>query len=116
MIRNRVWSEFNRGSFDSAALFAAKQVEVHVRNAAKFGNGQDGVDLMRAALKPKNGPLTDMAALPAEGEARSALFAGYIGSYKNPLSHRDVDLDDPSEVIELLVMAGRLLQLVDGRI
>lgn len=80
MIRNRVWSDFNRGSFDSAALFAAKQVEVHVRNAAKFGNGQDGVDLMRAALKPKNGPLTDMAALPAEREARSALFAGYIGS------------------------------------
>jgi hypothetical protein len=36
------------------------------------------------------GPLTDKGVEPGERQARSDLFAGAIGSYKNSQSHRDV--------------------------
>ena len=51
----------------------------------------------------------------AEREARSALFAGAIGSYKNPHSHRDVPLDDAAEATEVILLANHLLRIVESR-
>lgn len=57
----------------------------------------------------------DAMAEPGEKEARSALFAGAIGSYKNPHSHRDVDLSDPKEAVEIIMLGNHLLCIVDAR-
>ena len=68
---------------------------------------------MREAFSPEGGPLTDVTAERGERVARMELFAGAIGSYKNPHSHRDVNLNDPVEPIEIILLANHLLRIVD---
>ncbi|WP_063799724.1 TIGR02391 family protein [Bradyrhizobium jicamae] len=114
-IADTVWSAFMRGEYDVAVFQAMKAVEVSVRQAGNFGAGDLGVDLMRKAFHEDNGPLTDKETEKSERQARSALFAGAIGSYKNPHSHREVDLRIPEEAMEIVMLANHLLRIVDAR-
>lgn len=112
-IREEVWVLFHRAQFDTAVFVAMKGVEIAVREASGL-TSELGVSLMRRAFDKNSGPLRDVNALEGEREARAHFFAGAIGSYKNPHSHRNVELNDPDEAAEIIALANHLLRIVDG--
>lgn len=113
LIAEKTWSLFLRGEYDTAVFQAFKEVEVAVREAGGYTATDLGVDLMRKAFDTVRGPLTDQTRPKAEREALGHLFAGAIGSYKNPSSHRKVALE-PEETVEILMLASHLLRIIDS--
>jgi uncharacterized protein (TIGR02391 family) len=112
-IASRVRRQFLLGEYELAALAAMREVEIRVRELAGAQAGDIGVALMRQAFKPDGGPLADSHAEKGEQEALSALFAGAIGVFKNPVSHRQVDYADPTLASEVVLLADLLLRILD---
>ena len=80
----KVWSTFLRGDYDTAVFHAFKEVDVAVREVSGLAPEDFGVQLMRKAFDPRKGALSDMNSPEGERQSLSALFAGAIGSYKEP--------------------------------
>lgn len=114
MIPRNVWSSFSQGAYDSAVFEAFKQVEIAVRRAGGYADDDIGTKLMRQAFHVDTGNLTNQDRQKAEKQACSDLFAGAIGYYKNPRSHREVEIT-AKEAIEVITLASLLLWIVDSR-
>ncbi|MFF9301320.1 TIGR02391 family protein [Streptomyces sp. NPDC014764] len=117
-LEDTVRTNFDLGDYETACFAAMKAVEVAVRNASGLDNSLVGVPLMRKAFQPHQngrvgGPLADAGAEGGEQDAASSLFAGAMGAYKNPASHRTVDFDDPIEAAEIIQFADLLLRQVE---
>ena len=109
----KVWASFLRGDYDTAVFQAFKEVEVEIRKVAECADKDIGVGLLRKAFG-ESGLLASPSTLEAEQQAFSDLFAGAIGSYKNPHSHRSVTIES-TEAAEMIVLASHLLGIVDKR-
>ncbi|MFC1859747.1 TIGR02391 family protein [Thermodesulfobacteriota bacterium] len=115
LLAGKIRPPFIRGDYDSAVFEAFKQVEIRVRQLASLSKEDIGVNLMRKAFKPGNGPLIDHKQTNGEQQGIMDLFAGAIGSFKNPSSHRDVDFSDPVEAVELIMFADSLIRITERR-
>jgi uncharacterized protein (TIGR02391 family) len=107
-LAQKVIAPFRQGDYDTAVFIAFKEVEVRVREAGGYPHGEIGVALMQKALHFESGPLTDMTRQPAERQAMMFLFAGAIGMFKNPSSHRNVEFN-AAEAAPLIHFANYLL-------
>jgi uncharacterized protein (TIGR02391 family) len=114
VIAGKAEPPFLRGEYDTAVFQAFKEVEVAVRAACNYTESDYGTDLMRKAFHDTTGPLTDQNAPLSERQALAHLFAGAIGSYKNPHSHRKVKLNGP-EAVQMIVLASHLIAIVEAR-
>jgi uncharacterized protein (TIGR02391 family) len=114
-IADKVFAALMRNELDEAVFAAFKAVEVAVRAAGNYKATDISVPLMRKAFDAKAGPLSDQNQPEAEREALCHLFAGAIGSYKNPHSHGTVALTDLREAQQQVMLATHLLSIVDAR-
>jgi len=112
LIIKKSYSSLKKEDYDTAVFNAFKAVEIRVRELSRLPNEVVGVDLMRKAFAPDNGPLVNKTAPKAEREALSHLFSGAIGCYKNPHSHREVQLSF-NDAFEMLLVASHLLSILD---
>lgn len=100
------------GEYESAILQAFKVIETTIRERIGGKSEDIGVRLIRQAFNANNGQLTDFDLPLAEREAFVNYISGAYGFYKNPCSHRDVELDMIS-AFERIVVASDLFKKIN---
>jgi uncharacterized protein (TIGR02391 family) len=107
---------FNTGHHQAAVFEAFRILEVGIREAAGYGQNEHGETMINSAFNEKTGgPLVDATAPESEQRAMRFLMVGSNGLFRNPRGHRDVEMDDPKEAAELLIVASHLLRMVETR-
>ena len=113
LIVKKSFSLLNAGQFESAVLQAFKTIETTIREKTNATSEEYGIRLIRKVFHPESGPLTDFKLPKAEREAFCNYIAGAFGFYKNPCSHRDVELDF-SSAFDRVVVASDLLKTIEN--
>lgn len=113
-IADRVWPLFIRSDYENSVSVAFKEVEIAVREAADLPPTATGTALMRSAFHPDTGKLSDPNDPRAERQARADLFAGAMGSFRNPAAHRRFDVEEPAHAAEIVMLGSLLLRIVDA--
>ena len=103
----------DEGNYEQAVFKAFKTIEIVIRNKIGASESEYGVKLIRRAFNINSGPLSDYSLPVAEREGISNYIAGSYAYYKNPGSHRDIDLDYIS-AFERIVVASDILKIVDN--
>lgn len=107
---------FLAGRYDEAVRAAFTRLEVAIREGSEYGHDQYGVPMVREAFNPGKkdgsgnlGPLADPDLEFTEREAVAHLFAGAIGYIKNPLSHRELNIEDARLAASRILLANDLM-------
>ena len=105
---------FFQSRFETAVFEAFKTLEVAIRTTSRLGHDLVGVPLASRAFNPEDGPLTDRGVEKGERVALMNLMTGALGSYKNPASHRRIEIT-AEEARDMIVLASHLLKIVESR-
>jgi len=111
-IIKKCFSLLESGEYESAVFKAFKTIETNVRKKIGANAEEIGTRLIRKAFHPENGKLTDYELPKSEREAFTNYIASAFGFYKNPCSHRDVEIDFVS-AFDRIVVASDLLKIID---
>ena len=110
----RVYSSYLNGDYETAIFKAFKLLEEKVRTKAGLPISDRVQDIMSDAFKLKGGRLMHPNAITnGEKDGLHFLVRGAIMFFKSPRSHRTVIEEDPNKIIEILLFAKYLLDLVD---
>lgn len=112
MIVKKCFSLLHDGQYESAVLQAFKAIETSIRKKINTTSDQFGTRLIRIAFNPDGGFLTDHNLPKAEREAFCNYITGAFSFYRNPCSHRDIDLDFIS-AFDKIVVASDLLKAIE---
>jgi len=112
-VMDRSFELLAKRQFESAVLQAFKCIEIRIREKTGFPKDEVGVRLIRKAFDPLSGPLADPSLPVAEREAEANYVAGAYGFYKNPCSHRNVEMEF-LEAFERIVIASNILKIVEA--
>jgi uncharacterized protein (TIGR02391 family) len=118
LVAGRIRRQFILGEYELAVFAAMKTVEVRIRELSGLGADVYGVGVARRAFNPADdalGPLADPTLQLAEREAVAHLYAGALGFFKNPTTHRNVDYSDPVFASEVILFADLLLRMAERR-
>jgi uncharacterized protein (TIGR02391 family) len=110
-LEERARRQFVMGEFEAAALLSMREVEIAVRELSGFPDTVVGTDLMNRAFGA-DGPLSDDDAPDAEQQGRQSLYRAAMAVFKNPASHRHVELTDPTQAAEVVLFADLLLRML----
>jgi uncharacterized protein (TIGR02391 family) len=111
-LQQRVRRQFLLGEYENAVFTAMRQIEIRVRALGDFSAALTGRPLMNAAFG-SDGPLRDPAADGGEADSLMMFFGGAYGVLRNPAGHREVEYEDPSEVVEAVMTASLLMRILD---
>ena len=114
LLRGKPYEDFTADHLDAAVLEAFKTVEIEVRAAARRPDSEHGKDLMFRAFTV-NGPLAKPGETKPQCEALAGLFAGALARFRNPGAHTRRTFADVLEAMEEMMVASRLLRIVDER-
>jgi uncharacterized protein (TIGR02391 family) len=117
IIDEKAKGSYLQGKYGRASFDAMKAVEIRVKELSGEPKGPKGetlygVALMRHAFAPE-GLLASTTDDRGEVVARMELFAGGIGVFKNPGSHSEVEIGDPTEAAEIILFADLLMRILD---
>lgn len=110
-ITQKVWGIYLRGDYDIAIAYAFKVVEVLMRERAGLPTSDYGERLVKKFFQQFE---------PPEGcsdsglSATESLFIGALKRYRNEAVHEPLSIQDPSEALEILVLANHCLRIVDN--
>jgi uncharacterized protein (TIGR02391 family) len=112
IIVKKCFSLLNNKEYESAILQAFKAIETTIRKKIKAPSDLFGERLLKAAFNPENGILTNFKLPKSERFAFCNYIIGAFSYYRNPSSHRDVDLDFIT-AFDKIVVASDLLKAVE---
>jgi uncharacterized protein (TIGR02391 family) len=111
-LQGKPYTDFTNGHLGEAVYEAFKTVEIAVRDAAGYPDTEFGQTMMMKAFAER-GPLSLSAESKSQCDALARLFAGSMGRFRNTTAHTRPTYPDPMVAIEELMLASRLLRIVD---